>query len=100
MGGRALMASSMSRKGGWRRRWRRRGAELVLKPVRGQSLRSALRSRCGGAEAFSYDREWAAQRPPIQLQRRSIVAAPGRASPRLGAVRCNRLLCQPGATIV
>ena len=36
---------------------------------------------------------------PVQLQRRSIVAAPGRASPRLGAVRCNRLLCQPGTTI-
>ena len=45
-------------------------------------------------------RGWAAQRPPIQLQRRSIVAAPGRASPRLGAVSCNRLLCQPGTTTV
>ena len=40
MGGRALMASSMSRRGGWRRRWRGRGAELVLKPERDQPLRS------------------------------------------------------------
>ena len=95
MGGRALMASSMSRRGGWRRRWRRRGAEWVLKPVRGQPLRYALRSRCSGAEAFSYDRTWAAQRTPLQLQSRSIVAAPGRASRRLGFVRCKRLLCTP-----
>ena len=72
----------------------------MLKPVRGQPLSYGLRSRCGGAEWFSYDREWAAQRPPIQLQRRSIVAAPGRASPRLGADSCNRLLCTPGARAV
>ena len=62
MGGRTLMASSMSRKGGWRRRWRRRGAELVLKSVGDWLLRSGLRSRCGGEETFSYDRTWAAQR--------------------------------------
>ena len=43
-------------------------------------------------------RGWAAQRTPLQLRSRSI-AAPGRA-PRLGFVRCKRLLCQPGATIV
>jgi len=43
-----------------------------------------------------YDRERAAQRTAVQLQRRSIVAAPGRASPRLGADSCNRELCSPG----
>lgn len=37
----------------------------------------------------------AAQRTPLQLQSRSIVAAPGRASRRLGFVRCKRLLCTP-----
>jgi len=63
-------------------------AELVLKPVRGQPLRYTLRSRCGGAEGFWYDRTWAAQRTPLQLRSRSI-AAPGRA-PRLGFVRCKR----------
>ena len=73
----------------------RGAAEWALKPVRGQPLRYALRSRCGGAETFLYDRTWAAQRTPLQLQSRSIVAAPGRASRRLGFVRCKRLLCMP-----
>ena len=71
----------------------RDGAELVLRPVRGQPLRYVLRSRSGGAEAFLYDRAWAAQRTPLQLRSRSI-AAPGRA-PRLGFVSCTRSLCTP-----
>ena len=100
MGGRAVMASSMSRRGGSRRGWRGRCAELVLKPVRDRVLRSGPAVPVWRSREVLYDREWAAQRPPIQLQRRSIVAAPGRASPRLGADSCNRLLCQPGATLV
>ena len=54
--------------------------------------------RDGQADHTVRGRGWAAQRTAAKLRSRSIVAAPGRASPRLGAVRCNRLLCQPGAT--
>ena len=48
-----------------------------------------------GADHAPRGRRWAAQRTPLQLQSRSIVAAPGRASRRLGFVRCKRLLCTP-----
>ena len=72
------------------------GAVWQLKPVRGQALRYALRSRSGGAEGFSYDREWAAQRHAAKLRSRSI-ATPGRAS-RLGFDSFSRVLCTPGAT--
>jgi hypothetical protein len=96
IGPRALVWSEGARRdvetGRVRRRSCQREAELVLKPVRGQPLRYALRSRCGGAEAFSYDRTWAAQRTPHKLRRRSI-AAPGRAS-RLGVASFMRLLAR------
>ena len=49
----------------------------ALRPVRGQPLRYVLRSRSGGAEAFLYDRAWAAQHTYV---RRAARLSPGAAS--------------------